>query len=162
MNEDLIHLLKILEIVLIASIKFLIAPFEAERYGFDFKNAFLITTAGGIIGIIVFSLVGEVIAFGWGEFIRFFKTPLQKEVHPKQKFTWTRKFVINTKIKFGLIGLIITTPSIISIPIGTFVIHRFYRRQWRNILFLCISHIVWSFLLNGIAQYLKLSQYLPK
>ena len=65
MNDDVIHLLKILEVVLIASVKFAIAPFEAERYGFNFKEAFLITTTGGTIGIILFSLIGEVIAFGW-------------------------------------------------------------------------------------------------
>ncbi|MFI5163883.1 MAG: hypothetical protein ACHQHP_01405 [Bacteroidia bacterium] len=163
MNEDVIHLLKILEVALIASIKFLIAPFEAERYGFNFKDSFLITTSGGITGILIFSLVGEVIAYGWKKFKYFFQKHLQSESKPKNKFTWTRKFIIQTKIKFGLAGLIITTPSIISIPIGSFVIHRFYKKKkGRNILLLIISLIFWSLILNGVAQYLKLSQYLPE
>ena len=162
MNEDVIYLLKILEVGVIASIKFAIAPFEAERYGFNFKEAFLITTTGGITGILVFFLVGEVIAYGWRKMIRFFEKPLHKENKPRKKFTWGRKFIIRTKLRFGLMGLVITTPVVISIPIGTIVIHRFYRKKIRNILLLVISLICWSLLLNGIAQYMKLSQYLPK
>src|ERR1035437_1550633 len=162
MNDDVLHLLKILEVALIASIKFAIAPFEAERYGFNFKEAFLITTTGGTIGIILFSLIGEVIAYGWRKIILFFEKPLHIQEKPKKKFTWFKKFIIRTKMRFGLLGLIITTPSIISIPIGTFVIHRFYKKKFRNILFLAISLVCWSLILNGIAQYLRFSQYIPK
>ena len=162
MNDDVIHLLKILEVALIASVKFAIAPFEAERYGFNFKEAFLITTTGGTIGIILFSLIGEVIAFGWRKMILFFRKPLHIKEKPKKKFTWFKKFIVRTKMRFGLLGLLITTPSIISIPIGTFVIHRFYKKKFRNILFLAISLVCWSLILNGIAQYLGFSQYIPK
>ncbi len=162
MNDDVIHLLEILEVGLIASVKFLIAPFEAERYGFNFKDSFLITTTGGIAGILVFSLVGEAIAYSWKKLKNKFKKPLGTDDKPVKKFTWIKKFVIRTKIKFGVIGLVITTPSIISIPIGSIVIHRFYRKKGRNILLLIVSLIIWSFILNGVAQYLKLSQYLPK
>ena len=160
MNDDAIHLLKILEVGLIASVKFLLAPFEAERNGFNFKESFLITTTGGITGIIAFSLIGDAIAYGWKKILGLFKKPLIKNEKPAPKFTWTRRFIIRTKIKFGLLGLAIVTPAIISIPIGTFVIHRFYRKKLRNVLFVIASLIVWSFILNNIAQYLKLSQYL--
>ena len=162
MNEELIHLLKILEVVLIAGVKFVIAPFEAERYHFNFKEAFLITTAGGFLGILAFTFVGEVIAYIWRKIINFFRKPLQNEDKPKRKFTWLKKFIIKTKMRFGLIGLLLTTPAIISIPIGTFMIHRFYRKKAKNILLLMLSVLLWSLLLNGIAQYLKLSQYIPE
>jgi hypothetical protein len=159
-EENVFYLLKVLEIGLIASLKFLIAPFEAERYGFNFRESFLITTTGGIIGIFVFSLLGEIIAFGWKKLINFFKRPLGKEEKKPKKFTSAKKIAVRIKMKFGLIGLVLITPAIISIPIGTFVIHRFYRKMIRNILLLILSLIMWSFILNGIAQYLKLSQYL--
>jgi uncharacterized membrane protein YfcA len=94
--------------------------------------------------------------------IRFFEKPLHIEEKPRKKFTWGRKFVIRTKMRFGLLGLVVTTPSIISIPIGAFVIHRFYRKKSRNVLFLILSLVCWSLLLNGIAQYLGFSQYIPQ
>lgn len=164
MDEDIIHLLKILEVVLIASVKFVIAPFEAERYGFNFKDAFTITTIGGVIGILAFTFIGNAIAFGWKKLIGFFKKPLKEKEKPGKKFTLTKKFIVRTKMRFGLWGLVITTPSIISIPIGTFVTHRFYRKKMRNVLLLIASLLIWSLILNGLAQYLKLSQYihLPK
>src|SRR3954470_23987689 len=153
-EENVIYLLKILEIGLIASLKFLIAPFEAERYGFNFKDSFLITTTGGIIGILIFSILGELIAYGWKKLLNFFKRPLGKGEKPVKKFTSAKKFAVRIKMKFGLVGLALITPTIISIPIGTFVTHRFYRKKIRNILLLIASLTLWSFILNALAQYL--------
>lgn len=159
MDDQVIYFLRVLEIIIIAGIKFAIAPFEAERSGFNFQTAFIITTVGGIIGIFIFYFIGEVIAFGWKKFLRYMN-PLKQKDKPKKKFTWMRKFTVRTKMKFGLAGLIITTPAILSIPIGTLVIHRFYRKKWKNISLLCLSLIIWSLIINALAQYLKLSQYL--
>ncbi|MBI3501127.1 MAG: hypothetical protein HY063_04975 [Bacteroidetes bacterium] len=162
MDANVIHLLKILEVALIASVKFVVAPFEAERQGFNFREAFFISTGGGFIGILVFTFIGEVIAYGWRKIINFFRKPLGKEDKPRKKFTWLNKFIIRTKMRFGEFGLVITTPLIISIPIGTFMVHRFYRKKGRNIFLLMLSVLFWSVIINGLAQYLKLSQYIPK
>ena len=159
MNEDqIIYYLKILEVGLISGIKFMLAPFEAERYGFNFREAFIITTLGGIAGIIAFTFIGDAIAFGWKKLIGLFKRPSEEK--SKKIFTRARKRAVRIKMRFGLLGLAITTPSLISIPVGTFVIHRFYKKKGRNILLLILSLLIWSALLNGLAQYLRLSQYL--
>jgi hypothetical protein len=157
---DIFQLLKIIEIGLIASIKFLFAPFEAERNGFDFQNSFLITTSGGIIGIIVFTFVGRGITYSWKKASAFFKKKNQTEVEGKKIFTRGNKLIVRIKIKYGLIGLSIITPAIISIPVGTIVINHFYRKKMQNVIALIFSLLAWSILLNGLAQYLKLSQYL--
>lgn len=162
MDENVIYYLKVLEVGLIASVKFLIAPFEAERQGFNFYQSFIITTSGGIIGIIAFTFIGDLIAYGWIKLLGLFRKPVQDGVPAKRKFTLRNKFIVRAKMKFGLLGLVITTPSIISIPIGTFVTHRFYKRKYRNVMLIIISLIIWSLALNGIAQYLSLSQYLPE
>lgn len=163
MQENVIGLLKILEVGFIASIKFLFAPFEAERQGFNFQEAFLITTAGGIIGILAFTFIGEIIAYGWKKIIFFFRRlwSEKKETHKqRKKFTWSKKIIIRAKMKFGLMGLALITPCIISIPIGTFVTHRFYRNKNRNIVLLFAALIFWSLVLNLLAQNLHLSKYL--
>ena len=159
MNEDqIIYYLKILEVALISGIKFVLAPFEAERYGFNFREAFIITTLGGISGIIAFTVIGDAIAFGWKKLTSVLKKTSEEK--PRKIFTSARKRAVGIKMRFGLLGLAITTPSIISIPVGTFVINRFYRKKGRNVLLLILSLLIWSALLNGLAQYLKLSQYL--
>lgn len=159
-EEEVIYLLKVLEVGLIASVKFLLSPFEAERYGFTFKESFLITTTGGIIGIIAFTFIGDGIAYGWKKIKGLFRKKSATGLTPKKKFTRSNKFIVRIKMKYGLVGLLITTPSIISIPVGSIVINHFYKKKVRNIIFLILSLLIWSLLLNGLAQYLKLSQYL--
>ena len=162
MDEDIIYFLKVVEVALIASIKLLFAPFEAERQGFNFRDAFFITTTGGFAGILAFTFVSEIIIYTWRKTVHFFRKPLGNEEAPKKKFTLTNKFIVRTKMRFGLIGLLIVTPSIISIPVGTIVVNRFYRKsKARNIILLFLSVALWSFLLNGIAQYVRFSNYLP-
>lgn len=68
MNEGLIEWLKILEIILIASVKFLFSPFEAERQGFTYRESLIITTTGGVVGILMFTFIGEGIAYSWKKF----------------------------------------------------------------------------------------------
>lgn len=156
MDDSVIEFLKILEIALIASLKFAVAPFVAEAQDFNFIKAFAVTTAGGIGGIIAFTFIGEIIVYGWKRFISLFKKPSSA---PKKKFTWSKKFIVRTKMKFGITGIALITPAIISIPVGTFVAHRFYRKKWRNVFVLVMAVIFWGLVLNGVAQYLKLSQY---
>lgn len=159
-EEEIIYLLKILEIGLLASVKFLLSPFEAERHGFNFKESFFITTTGGITGILAFTFIGHGLAYGWKKIKGFFQNRSTTEIKVTKKFTRTNKFIVRIKMKFGLTGLIITTPSIISIPVGTIVTNHFYRGKLRNVLLLIASLIMWSLLLNGLAQYMALSQYL--
>ena len=141
--------------MLIASVKFLIAPFEAERYGFNFRDSFFITTTGGILGILAFTFIGDFLAFIW----RKVTSPFKKDPTNK-KFKWSTRFIIRTKMRFGLMGVALITPSVISIPVGTFLLHRFYKRKLKNILALTACVLLWSITLNLLAQYLKFSQYL--
>ena len=161
MDEEVVYLLKVLEVALIASVKFLLAPFEAERYGFSFSQSFLITASGGILGILSFTFIGDAIAYGWKKLKNVFRKKENRDV-PGKKFKWSTRFIIKTKMRFGLVGVALITPSIISIPVGTFLIHRFYRGKGRNILALTFSLILWATILNLLAQYLQLSQYIPQ
>lgn len=157
MDEKWLHLLEILEIVVIASIKFAVAPFIAEAQGFNFSESFVVTITGGIGGILCFTFIGDIIIYGWKRLISFFKKPSSSS---KKKFTWTKKLIVRTRMKFGIAGIALITPSIISIPLGTFVIHRFYRKKWKNIFFLTGAVIFWGVVLNLAAQYLKVSKFI--
>ena len=161
MSEDeVLYLLKILEVALIASLKFALSPFEAERYGFNFRESFLITTGGGLAGIVAFTFIGKALSFGWKKLKGFFRKRTAEQTAPKPKFTRSNKLIVRIKMRYGLIGLALTAPSLISIPIGTVVINHFYRKKWKNILALSLSLLFWSLIFNWLAQYWKLSQYL--
>ncbi|HET6992950.1 MAG TPA: hypothetical protein VFJ43_16580 [Bacteroidia bacterium] len=167
MNEiDIAQWLKVLEVGLIASVKFLFAPFEAERYNFSFGQSFTITTIGGLVGIFAFYYAGTKISLWWRHSVAlvksiFIRKPVAViESKPRKIFTRRRRFVIGIKMRFGLWGIAFITPSIISIPIGTIVAANFYKKKKGVLLYLIVSLILWSLVLNGIAQVLKLSQYI--
>lgn len=166
-GEEVTTWLKVLEVALIASVKFLFAPFEAERYGFSWGQSFCMTTVGGIVGILLFALVGDNISAWWRHFTAliksiFIRRPAEViERRPRKKFTRTKKFIVRIKMKFGLAGIAFITPCIISIPIGTLVAFAFYKNRKRVLLYLFLSLLFWSLVLNGLAQILKLSQYIP-
>ncbi|MDQ3111439.1 MAG: hypothetical protein M3R17_16250 [Bacteroidota bacterium] len=164
---DIKHWLEVLEVGLIASVKFLLAPFEAERYHFSFWESFTVTTIGGIIGVFAFYYAGTKIAAWWQHLVAlvksiFSKKPVaQLEKKHSKKFTRSRRFIIKVKRNFGLVGVAFVTPCIISIPIGTMIAGNFYKKR-KGVLFYFIgSVLLWSLILNGLAQYLALSQYIP-
>ena len=167
-GEEVTQWLKIAEVTLIASVKFLLAPFEAERQGMGFWEAFLVTTGGGIMGIFVFYYAGSIISAWWKRNIAKMKAfcmrrPITDFTGENQRvFTRTNKLIIRVKNKFGLAGVAFVTPCLISIPIGTLVAVTIYRKRKPVILYLLISLILWSFFLNWLAQYLALSQYIPE
>ena len=165
--SDPVFWLKALEVALISSVKFLLAPFEAERQGFDMMQSFIITTIGGFIGITAFIFAGKYIFSFWIHFLAMIKSvflnkksseiekKMPKEVKSERKIIqWVRK-------RFGLIGIAFITPCIISIPIGTLVAVGLYKSRGRILLFTTLSLIFWSLILNYVAQFLALSQYLP-
>lgn len=165
---DIKYWLEVLEVGLIASVKFLLAPFEAERYHFSFWESFTVTTTGGIIGVFAFYYAGTKIAAWWRHFMALIKSVFSRksvEVLEKKipnRFTRGRRFIIKVKRNFGLVGVAFVTPCIISIPIGTMIGGNFYKKR-KGVLFYFIgSVILWSFVLNGLAQYLALSQYIPE
>ncbi len=154
-EEEVIYLLQVLEVMFWGSVKFVVAPIEAARYGFNFWNAFIISTTGGITGILAFTFVGPAIGYGWKKIKSLFQRKKKADEVPKKKFTRGNKLIVRIKIKYGLIGLAIITPAIISIPVGTIVINHFYKKKLRNIILLVVSLLIWSVILNGAAQYLK-------
>ncbi|CAN5880117.1 hypothetical protein BH11BAC7_BH11BAC7_14750 [soil metagenome] len=168
MNEiDIKHWLEVLEVGLIASVKFLLAPFEAERYQFTFWESFAVTTIGGIIGVFAFYYAGTKIAAWWRHSVALVKSVFSKksvetlEQKTPKRITRGRRFIIKVKNNFGLVGVAFVTPCIISIPIGTMIGGNFYKKRKGVLLYFIASVILWSFILNGLAQYLALSQYIP-
>lgn len=167
-GEEVTHWLKILEVGLIASVKFLFAPFEAERYEMNFRDAYLITTGGGIMGIFVFYFAGHFISEWWKRNVAkvksfFTRRPVSDFTGENRRiFTRTNKLIVRVKNKFGLVGIAFVTPCLISIPIGTLVAVAMYRKRRPVLLYLIISLLLWSGFLNWLAQYLALSQYIPE
>ncbi|MCA1763311.1 MAG: hypothetical protein ABR574_08285 [Cryomorphaceae bacterium] len=132
-------LTKIAGIFLLSSVKFFFAPGTAIASGFTPYQTVLITSSGGIFGISFFYFLGRWLIL----YIR--KTVGSKDtVRTKKVFTRRNRSIVKFKEGFGLIGLIIVTPAILSIPIGCVVAAKFYYNNKLTYPLLVVSTFAWS------------------
>lgn len=143
---------EIFGIVLLSSVKFLPAPFIAVASGFGYLKTIVITFSGGCIGILFFYFLGSVFFKKLGD------SRKKDGIKPKKKiFTRTNKFIVRIKSKYGLVGLSIITPAVISIPIGTILASKYFRKDPKTLTYLILSLLVWCFVLTSIAFFFKQS-----
>lgn len=70
-------------------------------------------------------------------------------------FTRKNRRIVKFKGSFGLIGLVIVTPAILSIPIGCVVAAKFYRHNRYTYPMLLVSTFIWSLGLSVVVYYIK-------
>lgn len=143
---DLQEILEILGIFVLSAIKFGIAGVPAAVFAeLSVFKALTVTISGGFVGTLFFVYLSE-----WmlGFFSRikkkyfFTNSPL-----PRKKFTKTNRLIINLKMKFGLAGLAIITPLLLSIPLGTFLAMRYYSNKQKIISYMFVSIFGWAIIL---------------
>lgn len=133
--------LQIVGLMLLSSIKFLFAPATVLVSGFDYWDTILITTSGGWLGVLIFYYFGKIIV---GLFMRRYFASKKK----KQKFTRSNKLIIRIKSKFGIFGLALVSPVIISIPVGSILAARYFGDDKRAVYAMMGSVLLWSFALT--------------
>lgn len=136
-------------IFFISSVKFLFAPVTAVHL-MSYWETIIVTTLGGWAGCLFFY-------FGASYFFKRAEAKRKKKemamraagnyVAPR-KFTRTNKLVVRIKRGFGLLGLCVVTPAMISIPFGCIILARFYP-NWRVTIPILFAFVLaFSFLLT--------------
>ncbi len=142
-------ILQILLVVILSATKFLTAPITSLNIGFGYVETLLITTIGGVIGVVFFFYLSS---FIMGLIAKLANNPKKKKKprKPKRKFTWKNKLIVHIKREYGLIGLAAITPTFLSIPLGTFLAARYFQDQKKVITYLSASVIVWSVIVSSV------------
>jgi len=143
-------ILQILLIVILSGTKFLSAPITSLNIGFGYLETLLITTLGGIVGVISFYYLSTAVMLLIAR-VRH-KEGTEKKVNKKKKrvFTWKNKLIVKVKREYGLIGLAALTPTILSIPVGTFLAARYFSDPKKVITYLSASVLVWSIIVSSV------------
>jgi hypothetical protein len=147
--------MKALLIILSATWKFA-ATFPVAIYIFEmtFIETLVYTNLGGLIGIIVSLFFSKGIIYLW-ETLSSEKPKTRKKT--KKTFTKFNRRLVLLKTKYGMPGIAILTPVVLSIPLGTFLTAKYYRHKKDSYLFLFLSQIAWSFIYTIILTQLKLN-----
>lgn len=117
-------------------------PAAMVLFNYSFYKVFFVTCAGGITGNIVFTNLSAAL-IRWRHNYRLKKG----KIHKKRIFTTFNRRIIRIKQRFGLTGLALLTPLLLSTPLGAFLAERFFRDKKKIIIYLSISVIIWSIVL---------------
>jgi hypothetical protein len=160
-------LLKFLIIFALSSVKFLLAPPLSFGLGLNWFQTLASTSCGGIMGVLMFFYLSKSAITLYDKYARKYvhraahwiamklnMSHLAERHFPliprkRRKFTFANKLYVRIRKKYGFIGIIVLTPVLLSIPVGTFLAARFYPNRHHVVLYLCASVVVWSLLMSS-------------
>ncbi len=151
--------MNIIVTILLASVKFAMTfPLAILEFKFSFFETILWMNIGGILGVFFFAYLSESLIRWIKNLISQRKRKLGIVEKPKKKkkiFTKRNRRIIRIKQRYGLIGIALTTPLLLSIPIGVFLAVRYYPRSRTKYVFLIGSNIAWSFIYTSFYMFWK-------
>jgi hypothetical protein len=135
---------KELTIILFCTWKFAaMFPIAVLAMKMSFFETIMYTNIGGAFGALIFTFFSDILIKTWNKYLQ---KKFKLHIKPKKVFTKRKRFLVKIKVKYGLTGIVILTPLILSIPVGSFLIAKYYGRKKINIAWLISGQIAWSFI----------------
>ncbi len=130
-------------VVFFSSFKFAATfPFAVAKL--TCTETLIYTNLGGITGVYAFGYFSKLLIKVW-KYVKNIIIPKKKSnIQKKKIFTKRNRRLIKIKNKYGLTGIIILNPLILSIPVGSFLITRYYSHLRFRYLYLVAGIIPWS------------------
>ena len=153
------YILKILSVFLVASVKY----FWATPYSFGLRLNVLETIVfmetGGILGFLFFyyffGFLLKELQLLWPIVYNFtpvlFKVRFEmwlkkrREQRPwNKKFTNMNKMIVRMRQRYGMWGIVLLTPIILSIPFGALLGTKYFKHSHHFITYMILSILVWG------------------
>jgi len=153
------YILKLLTVSMIASIKY----FWATPYSFGMKlnewETLFFIEIGGILGFLFFyyffGLVFKELKLLWPTVYNFtpvlFKVRFEMWVERRRvkrimarKFTTRNKIIVKMRRRYGMWGLVILSPVILSIPVGALLGNKYFSQDHHFIPYMILSIMIWG------------------
>ncbi|MCD4680491.1 MAG: hypothetical protein K8S00_08900 [Bacteroidales bacterium] len=167
-------ILHLLEVLVLSGIKFIFAPALSMGLGFSYFQTIIYTSLGGVAGVYFFYyLSGWIISFYYKQMdVYVQKTKKLKLAYLKHKnksyppqikksFTFRNKVIVRARLSFGIKGIAILTPVLLSIPLGAFLLNKYYGHNKKKFIYLSISIFIWSFVVSSLLFIFRHSGTLP-
>ena len=132
--------------VILSSVKFaIIFPVVVMEFQFGFFETIFWTNVGGLAGIYFFAYLSHRLIAWWNRnFRKQRRTRLDESRKTKKVFTKRNRRIVHIKQRYGLLGIAAFTPLLLSIPVGTFLVVRYYHSVRTRFMYLVLSNVVWS------------------
>ncbi|MGY6560823.1 MAG: hypothetical protein ACXITV_01820 [Luteibaculaceae bacterium] len=141
---------KAISLFFLSAVKFALAPASGLALGFGLWQTILITTTGGVCGILFFYLLSDYFVRSSLErrAVKIQKALEAGKPNPVKFFSRKNRLIVKVKQKFGVLGIAAVTPAIISIPVGSILAARFFRHNKLTLVYLALSVFLWSLCLS--------------
>ncbi len=165
----MLGIIKILHVFLLATVKYFVTFPYAMLIGFKQEHAVIIVTLGGIAGFVFFYFVSGIIIRNFykiknvarellPEFliakVRRLWQSFSKRKKNKLTFNKKNRFLVRLRSKYGFWGIIISTPVLLSIPLGAFLLKKYYSTQRHAFAYMIISIVGWALVFSAIVNIL--------
>ncbi len=154
----MIAVIKIIQVFLLATVKYVLTFPYALLIGLDFHQALVAVTLGGIAGFFFFyHFSGFAIKrFHQVKYFIWKCLPHSMRLKYRHMLLWRRKvtgervfsrknrFIASFRAKFGLLGIVILSPIILSIPIGAFLLNKYYSKHKLAKPYMVLSILSWT------------------
>ena len=145
--------MKELTVIFLSSWKFAaIFPVTVMVFNFSWAKTLLFTNIGGVIGIVIFGLFSKLLIGLW---VRYWPDKLKVKRKNRKIHTKRNRRIVLIKKKYGLAGIVILSPVLLSIPVGSFLITKYYGRNKVNYLWQMAGQIAWSLIYTAFYTYLQ-------
>lgn len=136
-----------LSFFLLSTVKFLFTPFAGPAAKLEFYETYVACVSGAIFCAAVFYYLSErLMKRAHKKRVRVYLEAVSRNETPplKKKFTKTNKIIVKTKRRLGIYGIALYAPLFLSVPLGSIVAAKFYRKDKRT-----FPLIVAGMLING-------------
>jgi len=149
---------KIIQVFLLATVKYVLTFPYALMIGLNFEQTLISVTLGGLVGFFFFyhfsgfalKQFHHVKTFVWRHSPRHVKFKYRqlcawrKRVTGEKVFTKTNRFIVKFRTRYGLIGIIVASPVILSLPIGAFLLNKYYPKDKLVMPYMILSILSWA------------------
>lgn len=154
---------KFLQVLILASVKYFLTIPYALVIGLQYEMAVTAIVAGGILGFFFFYYLLKPVSAGlkhlrplacriMPQFIRDrYSGFCTTWVTPKKKALFSRRSrtIVRIKRKYGMWGIVVTTPVLLSIPVGAFLARHYYKGERKIVLYMMMSILGWGILFSA-------------
>jgi len=157
-EKIMIVIFKLIQVFLLATVKFVLTFPYALLIGLNFEQTFISVTLGGIAGFIFFYYFS---GFAIQQFhhvktfvSKYSPRPVRrkyrqlvawrKRMTGEKVFTRRSRLIVKFRAKYGLIGIIVASPILLSLPIGAFLLNKYYPKHKMAMSYMVISILSWA------------------
>ncbi len=145
---------------LLSTVKFMFIPFAGPSTNLSFLETYLICISGASFCAAFFYYLSDffIKRAHSKQVLEYLKAKeLNQPFLIQKKFTKRNKIIVKTKKSIGIYGIAMYAPFFLSVPIGSIVAAKFYRKNKRTFPLIISGMLINGLITTSLAYFFKIS-----